>query len=590
MKPIRKGSRRTTVLAVSTAASMMALSSIAYADEVQLVNGTSNSVSVSEGGTGTFTAQILADAGGSSGDDVPGCNATPANPVTVTLEADKTWASSNPTVLTFTDCVTAQTVTVSVSGSPATSTSTAHAKITGTASGGRTVVVEITNKKGVVTGETTLYPTTESDFINVNVPELPPAPDADGDGVPDASDNCVTAANPLQTDTDGDGSGDACDSTPNGVVTDPDTDGDGVRDSLDNCDTVPNAGQADQDLDGLGDACDPDVDGDGVANENDNCPSIANASQEDNDDDGLGRACDPNDFLPVSTVEPSNDTEFEGTGMAASGTFTDGDGNNTLGLTKTHGAGAFADNGDGTWTWTHTEADDASGSVTISASDGEHAAVTQSFTWTSANANPVITATGLTRIGACSVAVAPQWTDAGVVDTHTVAVNWGDGGTNAGLSHTYATAGTYNGSITVTDDDGGSDVESLTGVRAFNTPSTILAPINTTGTRSTFKIGSTIPVKITVTGCDSLPVSNLTPAVNLAQGDTSASDLVNEPQIVEEPTNGKLMRWSDTQYIYNLSTKNSQFGGGALTTGTYTVSVMDPSFSAPVKAVFDLRK
>ena len=37
-------------------------------------------------------------------------------------------------------------------------------------------------------------------------------PDGDGDGVPDAEDNCPSVYNPTQTDTDGDGLGDACDS------------------------------------------------------------------------------------------------------------------------------------------------------------------------------------------------------------------------------------------------------------------------------------------------------------------------------------------------------------------------------------------
>ena len=40
---------------------------------------------------------------------------------------------------------------------------------------------------------------------------LPLAPDGDGDGVPDPSDNCPIAANPDQVDRDGDGLGDACD-------------------------------------------------------------------------------------------------------------------------------------------------------------------------------------------------------------------------------------------------------------------------------------------------------------------------------------------------------------------------------------------
>ncbi|MEZ4433979.1 MAG: thrombospondin type 3 repeat-containing protein [bacterium] len=40
------------------------------------------------------------------------------------------------------------------------------------------------------------------------------APDEDGDGVPDAADNCRAAPNPDQQDGDGDGAGDACDPDP----------------------------------------------------------------------------------------------------------------------------------------------------------------------------------------------------------------------------------------------------------------------------------------------------------------------------------------------------------------------------------------
>jgi hypothetical protein len=38
-----------------------------------------------------------------------------------------------------------------------------------------------------------------------------PVPDADGDGVPDADDNCTLLANPTQCDSDGDGYGNLCD-------------------------------------------------------------------------------------------------------------------------------------------------------------------------------------------------------------------------------------------------------------------------------------------------------------------------------------------------------------------------------------------
>jgi hypothetical protein len=111
-------------------------------------------------------------------------------------------------------------------------------------------------------------------------------PDADGDEVPDASDNCPSVANTDQADNDGDGQGDACDG---------DDDDDGVEDAGDNCPFTANPDQADSDSDGQGDACDADDDGDGVADADDNCPSTANSDQADNDNDGLGDACDADD-------------------------------------------------------------------------------------------------------------------------------------------------------------------------------------------------------------------------------------------------------------------------------------------------------
>jgi Thrombospondin type 3 repeat len=144
--------------------------------------------------------------------------------------------------------------------------------------------------------------------------------DTDGDGIPDALDNCPYTPNPDQLDTDGDGIGDACDNCPfianpnqsdmngNGIgdVCDPDQDGDGINDKqdtsggkglsfapltgpgADNCPSIPNA---DQKITctavsagcavaaTIGDACNPDIDGDGVVNSQDNCPYYANASQ-----------------------------------------------------------------------------------------------------------------------------------------------------------------------------------------------------------------------------------------------------------------------------------------------------------------------
>ena len=47
---------------------------------------------------------------------------------------------------------------------------------------------------------------------------LRPKAERDGDGVPDAADNCPGTANPDQADADSDGTGDACDATPHGTT------------------------------------------------------------------------------------------------------------------------------------------------------------------------------------------------------------------------------------------------------------------------------------------------------------------------------------------------------------------------------------
>jgi len=162
----------------------------------------------------------------------------------------------------------------------------------------------------------------------------PPPPDADGDGVPDAQDDCAGTLpgvgvdeNGCEIDQDGDGVADAdddCPTTPPGINVDargcpvsqgaPDSDNDGVPDDIDQCADTPEGTTVDAN------GC-PDSDGDGIADSLDDCPDTPQGTAvlingcADGDGDGVADNEDLCDGTPAGAEVNENgcpDTDGDG--------------------------------------------------------------------------------------------------------------------------------------------------------------------------------------------------------------------------------------------------------------------------------------
>lgn len=162
----------------------------------------------------------------------------------------------------------------------------------------------------------------------------------------------------------------------------------------------------------------------------------------------------------------------EGTAAQNIGTVFDPDGD-VVKLTAS--SGSVKNNGDGTWSWSCPTSDGPAESrtVTIFADDGQGGMSSIAFNLEVKNLPPklgVISAdTYLVPVGT-QVNFNANFTDPGVLDTHTACWNFGDGSNGAGIDsetggsgivnnrHAYTTPGIYTVQLTVTDKDGASDI------------------------------------------------------------------------------------------------------------------------------------
>ncbi|WP_392543800.1 ExeM/NucH family extracellular endonuclease [Oryzobacter telluris] len=182
---------------------------------------------------------------------------------------------------------------------------------------------------------------------------------------------------------------------------------------------------------------------------------------------------------------------------------------------------------------------------------------------------------GSVSCGTGNASLKVTFTDRDEADTHRATVAWGDGTPDTvvdpatsplTLAHTYARAGRYTATVTVTDSHGLSTTRTAA-VTVEYTSTGILPPL---GKGTTAKYGSTVPVKIQYRDCDGTVPTGIAPVVTVRQGSTVL--------VTGSPT------LADGEWKYELKT------GGLPGPGTYTVTVTVPATGQTDTATLTLRR
>ncbi len=563
--------KRKLALGLSLAVSFsMIFTSLALADNI--VNNIDTTVdaafetrTITAGGSTIVGYYIQPTTGGG---DANGCNATGANPATITLSVPSgvTASSTSFQVVGCDDPPTPAVVNITFSSNTPGTYTISVSSVTG-------------GKPGSV------WNTTPASFqLIVN----PAVTDTDGDGIADDVDNCPAVANADQADADGDGLGDACDSNafaPAIATAAADANGN-------EGDTLSTSG-AFSDQDGNGTLTITKVSGDDTVTDNSDGTWSWSLPTNDNGSgsvtvqasDGEHTAITDSFNWSAANVAPTatfgnNGPVNEGSAFSLSLTspFDPSSADTAAGFTYAFdcgdgaGYGAFGANSSASCPTTDNGARAVRGK--IKDKDGGVSEYTASVTVN--NVAPSLSAptigggTGTACMVGNVVTLDFSFSDPGVNDANWhVDINWGDGsshtiydtaaqGAQAQQSHTYG-VGSFTISVSVTDKDGGtgSNSSSAGAVSHLYDMTGILAPFNPDGS-SVWKYGSTLPVKVRITDCSGAPVPGLAPNVGtlLSNSNNPSINLDETPSTSAADTTG-IMRYDPTagQYIYNFGSK-----------------------------------
>jgi PKD repeat protein len=217
-------------------------------------------------------------------------------------------------------------------------------------------------------------------------------------------------------------------------------------------------------------------------------------------------------------IDLTGDTEIEEGDLATFSAAASDPGNDTLTYTWNLGDGAQISGTEVTISKRWFE--DGEYDLNLTVTDDDGASATRTLTISVNNVAPIVDAgEDRTSSEGAPVAFNASFSDPGILDTHTIAWNFGDGATATDTltpTHTYTNNGEYDVSLTVTDDEGAS-------------------------TTSTFKV----------------TVNNMTPAIASLTGDTKINegDKANFSIVATDPGSDEL-------------TYTWDFGDGETATGT----------------------